>query len=130
MGFINVSGSLDGANDSGSFGASQFTAPLSLSVVKKYAPRASGVLRRTVPAAYEELSAIGAGADVPLADTLYIRSESDILLRLTYQSGGESPTVVVLPVKGLFILELQSSRLLELVEVQGSGQLEYFASGP
>lgn len=76
---------------------------------------------------YVTLPGVGAGSTVTQADTLYLFSSSPILVRLTFSS---SPDIVsVLPVDGFFMQEVDATHYLKLVETNGSGTIEYFASG-
>lgn len=130
MGTISLEGSLQGYNAAGgTTAAAMFSTPLALLNGKKSFGIASGVLTRRVPAAYEALSAIGVNRDVPKADTLYLKSDSAILVRLTRDDGAGGSVITVEPVHGLLILETPADRRITLVEVQGSGVVEYFASG-
>lgn len=132
MGSIKVQGSLlGGPSDGGSFPTAQFNAQLSLKNATKGYNAATGVLTRNVqsPNAFVALSAIGGGADVPEADFFYMKSNSDFAVRITLKDGVGGTTVVVVPVSGLFMFEPQSQKAIVSVEVQGSGPIEYFASG-
>jgi hypothetical protein len=80
------------------------------------------------PFAFVALSGVGATDDVTQADTIYIRvSTSGFKVRLTFADG----TTPVLPINGLFIIEPDAGAGLYVtkVELQGAGQVEYFASG-
>jgi len=93
----------------------------------------SGVKNRTIntPNAFITLSGVGPTDDVTQGDTLYFRSRSPVSVRLTFNNPlvPMSPTVSVIPVNGTLILEAPQSQYLTLLEVQGSGQIEYLVSG-
>ena len=132
MGQISVSGSLTGnPNQGGTFPSATFAATLGLLNGDKLFNAATGVLQRTVnsAAAFVPLSAIGASADVESADFLYIRSDSSFSVRITQGDGAGGTTIQTVQVQGLFILEAPTNKLITLVEVQGTGTIEYLASG-
>lgn len=132
MGTVSISGSLTGGpGSSGGFPASTFNTPISLATGSKLFQHATGVLTRIIssPAAFVALSAVGAANDVPKADTLYLRADADVDLRITQDDGAGGSTVLTLPVRGLFVMETPTNKMITLLEVQGSGKLEYFASG-
>lgn len=132
MGQIAVSGSLTGNPVQGSgFPSATFSASLGLLNGNKLFTNATGVLQRVLAsaAAFVPLAAIGAGGDVPSADFFYLRSTSSITLRITQGDGSGGTTVQTTQVQGLFLLEAPTNKLITLVEVQGTGPIEYFASG-
>jgi len=83
------------------------------------------------PNAYVALSGVGVTDDVTNGDTFYFRCRSPVLLRLTFYNPLQpgSPVVSVIPVMGTHVCEYPQDRYLTLVEVQGSGQIEYLVSG-
>jgi hypothetical protein len=130
-----LTGSVSGGPESSSgatFPAATFAAVLALreSSGKSFGC-GTGVVRRTVnsPAAYLTLDGVGETATVTQGDFLYFKSDGLMLLRLTQDDGAGSTTVQVVPVHGLVVLEFPSSRALELLEVQGTGQIEYLVTG-
>ena len=130
MSYIRLSGTLESGPSSGPL-SSSFVTSLAFACERKAFLNASGVLQRRLesPNAYVSLSAVGDDADVPTANLLYMKSESEMLVRLTLQDGVGGSETVVLPLHGLLVYETQSERKITQVEVQGSGLLEYFASG-
>lgn len=134
MGSIVVQGSLQGGPPGGGdvFPAATFNTPLRTAQSPKGFQSASGILKRTVssPGAFIALSAVGVGQDVPQADFFYLRSDGALQLRLTNDDGVGGTTVQIVQVFGLFIVEFPNTLQLQLAEVQGNAQIEYFASGP
>lgn len=133
MGSVSLQGALiGGPGGAGGFPASMFNTPISLSSGAKLFGNATGVLTRTVasPGAFLALGSIGANADVPKANTLYLRADGDLDLRITQDDGTGGSTVIVVPIRGLFLMETPTAKQITLLEVRGSGLLEYFASGP
>lgn len=74
---------------------------------------------------YAALDGVGAGKSVTAATTLYVRTETAMLIRITFAD----TTTAVIPVQGLFILEAQPAKTITLLEAQGVGTIEYFAAG-
>ena len=97
---------------------------------KPYA-KATGIIENTVATGgvYQALPGVGADPAITKANTLYFFSDSPVLLRLTTDDGAGGSVVAVVPVDGLFVSEFQDSKFLKLVEVNGSGGIEYFVSG-
>lgn len=94
----------------------------------------TGIKTRNVNSsnAYVALSGAGTGDDVTQGDTLYLRTRSPMLLRLTWNNPLQpgSPTVLAgIPIQGTKFEEYPSDRYLMLIEVQGVGQIEYLVSG-
>lgn len=136
MGRINVSGVVEGGPEnagSATFPAATFTSPLALlaSAGKQFGV-ATGVLTRTLnsPSAYVTLDGVGPSATVTQGDTLYLKTDGQMQLRLTNDDGAGGTTQAVVPVHGLVVLEFPSTKALELLEAQGSGKIEYLVSGP
>jgi hypothetical protein len=72
----------------------------------------------------------GVGTNVQQANVLYLRTTSLLKFRLTYADpAGGADIVSIVPVLGLLIQEPPDSGYLKLLEVLGSGNVEYFASG-
>jgi hypothetical protein len=79
------------------------------------------------PNAFQTLSGIGSGQSVTQASTFYLRTGGlPFQVRLTYL-GDATPKVMY--VSGVLLLEPPQQSPLTLVEVQGGGQIEYWASG-
>ncbi|HUU43034.1 MAG TPA: hypothetical protein VMX57_04605 [Planctomycetota bacterium] len=82
------------------------------------------------PSSFAGLDGVGVGQSVTQANTLYLRTTTAMLFRLTFADPAAGPDFVsVIPVKGLLILEPSEAGYLKLLEVQGAGKVEYFASG-
>lgn len=96
---------------------------------KPAAKRTWNALDVNSPGAYVVLEGIGAGG-VAQANLLWLRSASALLVRLTFANpAGGADIVSVIPVQGLAIVEPSATGYLKTLEVQGTGRLEYFASG-
>ena len=105
---------------------------LILTPTAKQAGVMTGVALRTIssPLAYVALTGVGASDTVTQANFLYLRTNAPMLVRLTFEDGANPDIVAIVPVFGVFVYEVDVSRYLKLVEVLGSGQVEWFASGP
>jgi hypothetical protein len=134
MGQISVSGTLQGGPPAGGdiFPSAQFITPLRLSQSPKGFQSASGILTRSLtdPNVFVVLTAVGPAADVPKANFVYIRAESDYKLRITQDDGLGGTVVRLVNVRGLFMSEFPDNQQVVLLEASGSTKLEYFASGP
>lgn len=75
-------------------------------------------------AAFVELAGIGPGKSVPLANTLYVRTDAAIDIRTTTAGN----VVAVHKVTGVFMIEADDDAIVKL-EAQGVGSIEWFASG-
>jgi hypothetical protein len=80
------------------------------------------------PGSFVTLDGIGTGKAVSQATFLYLRTKGPLTLRITM--AGSPDVVSVVDVEGLFIHELPSLKYIKLLEAQGTGVFEYFASGP
>jgi hypothetical protein len=78
------------------------------------------------PSSFQTLSGIGAGQTVTMASFLYFKSLTPVQLRLTY-SGDATPKVRY--TNGNVIEEFDPAHPLTLLEIMGSGQVEYWACG-
>lgn len=117
------------------FPQSLFTTQLATTPNPKPFSAASGVLTRrvsTVSPSFATLTGVGANDTVQRGDTLYLRSDSQLLLRLS-QLDPLNPTGPALVrevyVQGLFIVEFPQSSPLVLLEAQGSATIEYLVTG-
>ena len=95
----------------------------------------SGVVQADLPiaaaTAYVALPGIGTAPAVTHATFLYFFASSPILLRFTTDDGaGGSVVIADVPLDGLLVQEFSSARFLKLLEVKGSGSVEYLAAGP
>ena len=87
----------------------------------------SEVRQVSSPSAYAVLSGVGASDNVTKANFLYLKTNAPVLLRTTMVA--TSPLVAVEWVQGVLIKEYPDGHELYLLEVQGTGTVEYFVSG-
>lgn len=81
------------------------------------------------PSSFATLRGIGSGETVTQGNTLYLRTDAPMTLRLTFDDGAGGDVVASFPVDGLFLIEAPVGKFLKLAEAQGVGVVEYFASG-
>lgn len=124
------------AAQDGQFPAATSSTPFSLNTGAQPKPVgvSTGIKLRSVnsPSAFVALSGVGATDDVTQADTVYMRVQSGgFQFRVTFHNPAGPNIVSVLPASGLFVFEPDagSGYYVTLLEVQGSGQIEYYASG-
>ncbi len=107
--------------------------PLALTPAQKLSNACTGAVIRQLnsPSAYSTLQGVGPTDTVQKGDTLYLRSNAPILLRLTMADpGGGSDVVSVLSTYGLVLMEFQPTGYLKVLEAKGVGTLTYLISGP
>ena len=134
MSSINLTGALIAGPSSGgeTFPGSSLTVPLSFVDGAKTAGAATGILTKTVASpspAYAALSGVGPAETVTQGSFLYFKGRGSFVLRLTTDDGSGGTVVTMVPVQGMLMIEFPTIRALELLEVQGSGLIEYFVSG-
>lgn len=137
MGQIVIQGSLTGGPPQQGVGFPQaiFTTQLATTPSPKPFSAASGVLTRRVSQVspgFTVLTGVGADDTVVRGDTLYLRSNSQVLLRISQTdplNPGGPVLVRELYVSGLFVCEFPPASPLVLLEVQGSATIEYCCSG-
>lgn len=137
MGNVAVTGTiLGGPPQIGSgFPQAIFTTTLATTPNPKPFSAATGVLTRRVAQAgpgFLTLSGVGALDTVVRGDFLYLRCDSQLLLRLTQTdplNPSGDPLVRELYVSGLVVLEFPPSSPLVLLEAQGSATIEYAITG-
>ena len=78
------------------------------------------------PSSFVALQGLGANGPVTQAHTVYIRTSVPMNVRLTYQGGS---ALGPLPIQGVFFLEVPPATPLTLVEIEGSGTVEYYFAG-
>lgn len=112
-----------------------FTTTLATSPNPKPFSSASGVLTQRVSQAapgFLTLGGVGPSAAVTRGDLLYLRSDAQLLLRIS-QVDPLNPAGPALAremyVSGLVVLEFPSSSPLVLLEAQGSATIEYLITG-
>lgn len=139
MGVLTIDGTLTGKPDSGATGtfpSGYSTVPFTLFGTQKTYAASTGVNQASIAinAAYAALPDIGSSTKVTHADTLYVRTNKLVNVRVTSDDGIGGSVVAVLPVKGLLVLEFDSTKYLKLVEIQGHPTelttVEWWASGP
>lgn len=91
----------------------------------------SGIAKRLInsPNAFLALSGVGTNDDVTRGDTLYIKSNSPIQVRLTFAQISGGDLVSTVPLFGTCILEIPSDQYLKTIEAKGAGTIEYLISG-
>lgn len=140
MGNVQINGTLIDAPrdacDAPAFPSGSTSVPFGLlgAPCPKGAPVSTGAMRINVnsPSAFVALPGVGGAGPVTKADTVYVRAKAGgFQLRVTFNNPAGSPIVSVIPLAGLFILEPDAagSFYAELLEIQGSGTVEYLASG-
>lgn len=136
MGQVAISGTVLGGPVQVGAGFPQaiFTTNLGTSPSPKPFSAASGVLTRRVNQAapgFLVLSGVGPTDTVVRGDLLYMRTDSQLLLRLS-QTDPLNPLVTLvreLYVSGLVVVEFPPSSPLVLLEAQGSATIEYLITG-
>ena len=136
MGQVAISGTVLGGPVQVGAGFPQaiFTTNLGTSPTPKPFSAASGVLTRRVNVAapgFQTLSGVGPTDAVVRGDLLYLRSDSQLLIRIS-QTDPLNPLNTLLReiyIAGLVVLEFPSSSPLVLLEAQGSATIEYLITG-
>lgn len=96
----------------------------------KGAAVSSGLVVRNLssPSSFVELGGVGDDQAVTQATVLYLRTTAKMIVRLT-QNGDSGDEVSVLYIDGMLIQEFPTANYLKLLEAEGTGVIEYFASG-
>lgn len=136
-GIVKVDGTLTAGPPSvseGLFPAMVATAPLFLKngLPGKGYQVGTGVLTQRVNApfpGFAPLTPVGPFGVVSKGDTLYMKCISPMIVRITRQDPLGPDVTYLVPLDGMFFQEFPSNMLLTLLEVQGSGDIEYFVSG-
>jgi hypothetical protein len=81
------------------------------------------------PSSYATLHGIGSGEDVAQANFLFVQTDNPIDIRITSDDGAGGSVVAVVSVNGLLMIEKPADKFIKLLEAQGTGVVEYFASG-
>jgi len=117
----------------GAFPSSIDTVQLASTPNPKQSQVCSGTISRFLNVAspsWATLSGVGAADTVTRADTLYLRCNSPIKVRLTQaDKDGGADIVSIVEVHGVLLQEFPQNGCLKLLEAQGSATLEYFVSG-
>jgi hypothetical protein len=77
---------------------------------------------------FVELAGVGTAETVTQATFLYLRTSAKISIRVT-QVRDAGDEVNIHDVQGLLVLEVPVGNYVKLLEAQGVGTVEYFASG-
>ena len=133
MGQLKVEGNLVAGPVSATdtFPAAVFTAPFATAQNPKGFQVATGILTRRLqsPLAFLALPELGGSAAVTRGTFHYMRSDSPVDVRLTTDDGSGGNVVAVVPLQGLSLREYPDNKYLKLIEVMGTGTLEYFVCG-
>ncbi len=134
MGQLNLSGALTAGPQGGGdvFPASQYIVPVAFREGSKQYTPGTGVLTQVLnsPSAFVRLEGVGPAAPVTQGSFLYLKTDSPIDVRITHDDGSGGQTVVIIPVHGLLMYELPTTKPLELLEAQGASKVEYLVVGP
>lgn len=116
-------------SSSSSFPTGIVNASFELTPAAKAAPVSVQQVRNMAsPAAYVALD-VGPNQSVTQANFVYCRTEAPFSLRVTFDDGAGGSVVSVIPVSGIFAIEAPDGQYIKLLEAQGTGVFEYFASG-
>jgi hypothetical protein len=122
---------------SGAFPAGASSVPLSLSPSLKPLLVDSGMQKRNVasPLAFVALSGVGATDTVTQGTFLYLKTNAPMQVRMTFNNPAGGVTSAVTNVGssvggGQIIQEFDPTRWLTLLEVEGSGTVEWLVGGP
>lgn len=113
----------------GSFPAGMTNIAFDLKPTAKPAPVSCHDIRNLSASSYTSLRGIGSTDTVQQANFLFIQTDSPISFRVTYDDGSGGDVVDVIAVDGLFVQEAPIDKFIKLLEAQGTGVVEYFASG-
>lgn len=133
---LSVDGTLEvgpqSAGDS-SFPSMSVSEPLALTPTPKLSNACTGTVVRNLnsPSSFAALSGVGATDAVTKGDTIYIRANAPIQVRMTMADpGGGSDVVSIVPVYGLALVEFSPTGYLKLLEAKGVATISYLISGP
>jgi len=127
-----------GASDSSAFPSATTTIPFGLNTAPNAKPvqASTGRILRMInsPNAFITLDGVGANDVVQQASTFFARVRSGgFQLRITFANPAVplSPIVSILPLAGALLFEPDSASgfFITLLEVKGSGSIEFLASG-
>jgi hypothetical protein len=133
MGSLKVSGTIQVAPfqvTDGVFPGGVNQTPINTTPTEKaWAVQTDNVKKVNSPNAFVALPGIGAGENVTVGEFLYLKCDSSMRVRLTELDPGVGVVVGEKYVQGLLILETSSDKGITLVEVKGSGTVEYICTG-
>ncbi len=116
-------------SSAGAFPTSIVNAAFTLKPSVKPAPvNVSQKRNLSSPSSYTSLD-VGSSEAVTKANFLYVRTEAPFLFRITTDDGVGGSVVSVMPIDGIFAMEAPPDKFIKLLEAQGTGVVEYFASG-
>src|SRR4051812_23908363 len=130
MGELSLSGRLLAGppRGGGTFPPSSNAGPISLYSPPEGGSACSGALPPTLnrPDAIVPLPALNASGDVVQGDTLYLKSDGRVILRIVQDDGsGVTTATFDLPVSGLVILEFPAAKPILGISVKGTARIEY-----
>jgi hypothetical protein len=96
---------------------------------KSFAVSATHAKNVASASAYVPLDGVGTGETVTQANFLYLRTNAKLSARITYKADSGPDVVIVIPVFGFLVWEPPDANYITLLEMQGVGGVEYFASG-
>ena len=119
-----------GASTDGTFPAGSTTIPFSTNPDPKPASVSTGDMVLTVNnPSFAALPGVGSGGVVQQGTFLFIRTLGTMQVRTTtYNVGGNVQAIEV--INGIKAVEFDPGAYLVMLEVLGSGAVEYFVSGP
>lgn len=121
-----------GVSDAGTLPTTAQTVPFQLSPDPKPWNVQDGVNFRSInsSSSFVTLSGVGATDTVTNATFLYLRTNFSATVQLTMNKlGGGSPLVEQIQVNGLLQIEFPQGGELTLLQIEGSGNVEWFVSG-
>ncbi len=130
---VQVSGQLVAGPSSageGGFPAGVTNLPFTLYPAERpYGVATGGMKRIIATSAGVYVTLDGVPGTVTKATFIYLRTIAPMLLRITRVQPAAADVVFVLPVSGLYVQEFDPTRYVTLLELSGSGTVEYFVSG-
>lgn len=137
MGQIVVQGTLTAGpvTVGAGFPQATFTTLLQTQVTPKAYSAGSGIMQRQIAVAsptWQALQGVGPSDAVQRGDTLYLKCNAALLVRLSTQDPLAPlgpPIVQEIPVSGLLFIEFPPGSPLVLLEAQGSATVEYAITG-
>ncbi len=92
----------------------------------------TGDMVRSVNSAadYVDLDGVGSDQAVTQATFFFLRTQSPIFVRVTFQPTSGGDIVSVIPVQGVVTIQAPPTNYIKGLEAMGVATIEYFASGP
>lgn len=120
-----------GSGIGSSFPGGAVNMPMTLTPTPKQSLVRSGPDVRTINSsdAYVTLTGVGDDDAVTKANTLYLRNNGPMMVKLTFDSSPSADIESEFPLYGTIVLECGDTKYLKKVEVKGSGTIEFFVSG-